>query len=268
MKRQQIEAPGLSSATGTTLILLAVALSILIPTLLFLDQARAVVVMGASVPIVLGWAILRRQVMAVHVSLLLTLFMGWAWLGVWPDSWPFGGLAPLLAYALVVGTTPWLRGSTGWLRWGNVSRTAGWLSLVTVAVTAAALVLWVLVLNPDLSYWRAGVPDLSPVLLTVAIVGFALANGALEEVLYRGIVLHSLDSALGVGAASILIQGVAFGAFHFGGVPSGWVGVGLATVYGILLGAIRRASGGLLVPIVVHALADLVIAAILLGWAM
>ena len=86
----------------------------------------------------------------------------------------------------------------------------------------------------------------------------------MEEFLFRGVVMQSLDSAFGPGSISIVVQGWLFGAMHYlRGFPNGWRGVAMASVYGIMLGMIRRRSGGMLAPWLAHVFADLVIFAIL-----
>ena len=51
-------------------------------------------------------------------------------------------------------------------------------------------------------------------------------------------------------------QALYFGLAHFNGVPSGWTGVGLTLTYGWLMGVLQDACGGLLYPILTHAVAD------------
>lgn len=60
-----------------------------------------------------------------------------------------------------------------------------------------------------------------------------MVNAAVEEGAYRGVILHALDSSLGPGFAALLLQALAFGAIHIRGFPRGWVGVGLACIYGL-----------------------------------
>ncbi|WP_437619116.1 hypothetical protein [Sorangium sp. So ce1151] len=50
------------------------------------------------------------------------------------------------------------------------------------------------------------------------------------------------------------------------GFPSGAVGVGLAAIYAVMLGVLRRRAGGLLALCVAHVAADLTIFALLLTW--
>jgi membrane protease YdiL (CAAX protease family) len=93
----------------------------------------------------------------------------------------------------------------------------------------------------------------------------AVVNAATEEAAYRGVVLEALDAALGPGSVPIVLQAIAFGALHYrGGFPRGAIGVALAFVYGVLLGALRRRADGLLAPWIVHVVTDFVIFSIVL----
>jgi len=63
---------------------------------------------------------------------------------------------------------------------------------------------------------------------------------------------------------SLLLQACLFGALHFlQGFPRGAWGFGMAFIYGIMLGHIRRKSRGMPAPWLAHVCADLVIFAIL-----
>jgi hypothetical protein len=74
----------------------------------------------------------------------------------------------------------------------------------------------------------------------------------------------ALERAVGIRTAFV-VQAVAFGLIHWRGFPRGLDGVVLATVYGLMLGAIRRRTGGLLAPWLAHVFADVVILALLLA---
>ncbi|PCD02511.1 hypothetical protein COC42_13935 [Sphingomonas spermidinifaciens] len=76
--------------------------------------------------------------------------------------------------------------------------------------------------------------------------------------LWRGVLFDWLRGFMGPVAA-ILVQAASFGAAHYSGVPSGWAGVGLATLYGVMLGWLSWRAEGLLAAIVAHVAADLVI---------
>ena len=76
-------------------------------------------------------------------------------------------------------------------------------------------------------------------------------------------VLHALDSSLGPGVAALLWQAAAFGALHIEGFPRGWLGVGLAGIYGLFMGVIRTRAGGMFAPWIAHVFTDIVIAGII-----
>jgi membrane protease YdiL (CAAX protease family) len=73
-----------------------------------------------------------------------------------------------------------------------------------------------------------------------------------------------LDQSIGAGILSLLGQSAAFGVFHIIGFPRGWIGVGLAFLFGVLMGLIRRLSGGLLAAWPAHVCTDVVIVSIVL----
>jgi membrane protease YdiL (CAAX protease family) len=77
--------------------------------------------------------------------------------------------------------------------------------------------------------------------------------------------LHALDTSLRPGSKALALQAVAFGTFHIEGFPRGWTGVALASVYGLLMGVIRRRAGGMLAACIAHVFTDIVIAGILIG---
>lgn len=100
-------------------------------------------------------------------------------------------------------------------------------------------------------------------LIGAAAIGFATGNAAVEELLFRGAILHHLRYAFGVWPA-VVVQAAVFGALHLHGYPYGPIGVAGATVYGLLLGAVRLRCDGLLAPWVAHVVADSVIFIIIL----
>jgi membrane protease YdiL (CAAX protease family) len=109
---------------------------------------------------------------------------------------------------------------------------------------------------------EAFVPALPLGLLIAGGLIFSMLNAAVEEGAYRGVILHALDRSLGPGFAALLLQALAFGAIHIRGFPRGWLGVGLASIYGLLMGVIRRRAGGMFAPWIAHVFTDVVIAGI------
>ena len=165
--------------------------------------------------------------------------------------WP----APLLvALATVLAVSrfriPWLkRGECG-------GQMAGWIAAVVV-VSAGALVAWWAIVRPDLADLPTLPVGLHPALLTAGIIAWAAVNAAAEEFFFRGALQHELVGALGRGG--VVVQAVAFGFMHYRGFPRGWTGVVLATIFGLMTGALRLRAGGLLAPWIAHLAADLVI---------
>jgi len=90
----------------------------------------------------------------------------------------------------------------------------------------------------DLPVWAA--------LVTAVAVG--------EEVVLRGALWHALERRQGA-LATLLITTTAFGLMH---VPLyGWSALPLDLAVGLLLGAMRLGTGGVVAPAVAHTLADL-----------
>lgn len=171
----------------------------------------------------------------------------------------------LLCYAAVVRSVPWLQGTARWVRWGSFDATVGLLSVAAWLLAAAALLGWYVLLRPNIAdIVRAYVPALPVGLLIVGGLIFSMVNAAVEEGAYRGVILDALDRSLGPGFAALLLQALAFGAIHIRGFPRGWIGVGLACIYGLLMGVIRRRAGGMFAPWIAHVFTDIVIAAIVI----
>jgi membrane protease YdiL (CAAX protease family) len=131
------------------------------------------------------------------------------------------------------------------------------------------------------------------------LIMFAFTNALCEEVVARGLFLGALAAlygpyspppelakADGTTAASVLAlmsdmplvlavgrscvvwvpntcQAIGFGIAHWHGVPSGPSGVALTFVYGLLMGSLHQWSGGLLLPVLCHGVADYFIFAVI-----
>jgi uncharacterized protein len=167
--------------------------------------------------------------------------------------WPLPGVCGLLAYVACsliikdVGEHPW--------RLGSLTRSD--LACIVGLAVVSGSVLWTFhrLMPTHFSvalHLLSGTPTW---LLAVIGAGFATANAAVEELLFRGAILHQLRYTFGVWPA-VATQAAAFGLFHLHGYPYGPIGVALATAYGLLLGAIRLRSNGLLAPWLAHVAAD------------
>jgi membrane protease YdiL (CAAX protease family) len=188
----------------------------------------------------------------VHGYLLLLIFAGTRFVPALNQSWPWGLLAPLIGYFLVVLCVPTLRHSLAWLRWGRMTMAS--LSFSLLVMVVAGLILFFLVPRQNPGH-REFLPFEQSCGLLAGGCLFSVCNALREEFFFRGILLDSLDVLWGKWAA-IGISSAIFGLAHLHGVPSGVSGVLLAGVYGLALGGLRFWTGGLLLPILVHITAD------------
>ncbi len=173
-------------------------------------------------------------------------------------------IIPIAIYSAVVLFTPSIRRETGWLKWGAVTPRLIAGSLVVVVLSSAALILWYRVVQPDIAAFTRFIPQWPLPLLLLGGLGFAILNGVVEEVIFRGIVWDGIAALVPAPFVLLTVQALFFGTAHFWGVPSGVIGAVLATIYGIMLGIIRMRGGGLLMAVVTHVFADIVIFCILL----
>jgi membrane protease YdiL (CAAX protease family) len=261
--RRRIEPPRPSGPVGAVLIFAALCLYaafILLPRVLpRVSGDRVLTVAAVALPVL---AALLRARAAIHLCVLLSLTVLWQSTGA-PPVWPFYLLVPLLAYAGSMAAARRLRRDVGWLRTGGIDRTTLALMGATVLVSSGALLLWVKLARPDLRDIVAMVPAWNAPMLVVAGAVFSVVNAAMEEAIWRGVMLEALDSALGPGAAALLVQAASFGVAHIAGFPRGALGVAMAGTYGLMLGVIRRQSRGMLAPLLAHVAADATIFAIL-----
>lgn len=246
--------------------LLILGITGLITAIPLLPDLLAAVTSGAVASLTaIAWV--RRCPAAAAVGLFCVVCLALALVGIGYSQLTLG--AGLLAYAWATRRVAWLEGMATWMRRGALGVDV-WLLVSGCAVVAAvALGTWYRLFRPDLSdIVAAYVPTVSVPFLVVGGLLFSMINATVEEGAYRGVVQHGLEAVLGAGIAALGLQAVAFGALHINGFPRGWVGVGLATVYGLMLGAVRRRSGGMLAPWIAHVLTDVVIASIVLMFEM
>ncbi len=202
----------------------------------------------------------RRRAEATHLGLLLaaTAYL----IGTVGWLWPLPVVLAILVYWAIVRLSPWLCQSQPRQPLGRVDGGVAKLIALFVVVSAVALLLWVWLFQPPLGDLLTRVPQVRSWQLLLLGLLFSCVNAFAEEYVYRGLMLSVLDRVFGAGVVAIVIQAAAFGLMHIHGFPRGWFGVLLAGVYGLMLGVIRRRSGGLFAPWLTHVFADLVIFAI------
>ncbi len=247
-----------NSRWGTTVILITVILQTtlaLLPTSLL---SIAVIIAG----FLLISALLMCDPMVIHVTLLNFALA----ISIVIFSWPLMFLIPLGIYAVVVVATPSLRQTLLWWNLGKFDLSVWQIVILTVVVSSVALLLWFFLFHPDLSHVLNLIPSWNPLLLMLCGLSFAVANAAIEETIYRGVIMQGLDAAFGANYISLLLQAILFGTIHIHGVPGGNIGVVMASIYGLMLGSLKRLANGMLAPFVAHVFADIVIFSIIVIW--
>jgi hypothetical protein len=209
-------------------------------------------------------AISLRFIQAIHLLLFSLLWLALPLIVPVLGFWPQILLLPIVIYALVVAAIPNLRHSVLWLRAGRLTSNTIILILATIVLSSVALVSWYLLFRPNISSHLAIIPKMPLWLLPPACLGFAMVNAAMEEIVFRGIMMQALDSALGAGHLTVVIQAGVFASFHYlAGFPNGVWGFAMVFVYGFMLGMLRRRSQGIFASWIAHVLADITIFAIL-----
>jgi|GEM_PF-1053829 membrane protease YdiL (CAAX protease family) len=241
--RNQINNPPRASKFGAALLILLIVVYGLFLTHALPQAANKW--LPCVMILLLPLATVSRSIYTVHFNLFL---LGFYLMNFFPHfpRYPFNHLTVLLLYAYVVMLIPALRDSVGWVRMGKFDANIWIFILATVIIPGVGLLLWVKIFSPDLSRYSQLVPDF-PLWLTVLYgLGNSAFNAALEEITWRGVMMEALDSALGPGFWTIIIQSVSFAVAHYrNGFPNGIIGCALVFVFGMMLGILRRKSKGI-----------------------
>ena len=242
--------------------ILLVGITVLITVIpLLLAPAQVGAAVGIALLALVAW--LKRCRTAAPVGVFCFVCVGLALSGVHSSQLVLG--VGLLVYAVVVQRVPWLRGVATWGRWGSFGLDVRVLTAASGLIAAATLWGWYLLLNPNIDdIVQTFVPDAPLGLLIAGGLVFSMVNAAVEEGAYRGVLLHGLETALGRGSAALVLQAMAFGALHVQGFPRGSIGVGLASIYGLFMGVIRRRADGMFAPWLAHVFTDITIAGIVI----
>jgi membrane protease YdiL (CAAX protease family) len=218
---------------------------------------------GVLLLILIAATIIRCRA-AVPLSLLGVLMIAAMRAGGFFKIWPFHLLVPLITYAAVVRILPVLRYSTNWMKTGTMNPKIIRLIVAVSLLSGIVLVGWVTLTNADIEHYLAIMPKMPIWCYPLAGFGFAVLNAAMEEAVFRGVVMDALDATFGDGHTSVGIQAILFGAYHYqAGFPNKASGFVLTLIYGILPGILRRLSGGMPAPLAAHIAADLTIFAVL-----
>jgi len=161
----------------------------------------------------------------------------------------------ILLYLFLFRLKKWDRARLFLIR-GNIKKTLGIVILFSM-LSIVSLVIW-FIFQKENAYAKF-IPELPiPILLPLGI-GFGIINGFYEEGLSRSILLSHFTEQIGFKGA-MLLQSFWFSFLHYqSGFPSGIIGIGLTFVFGLMMGYLVYRTKGLLVPIVIHVLADFTI---------
>lgn len=242
--------------------LILFTLAVLVPVL-FYDNSPNVWAPNVFAAAVAAWLFRTGSPLAAEALFFPVLTLTFFIVRV-PSMWVVNITLAVGAYLVLINAVPSLRSSRGWLRAGRADAATVIIMVATVVVSAGCLAGWRWLFDPDLGHYDETIPGVGPVLLVAGIAAFSLFNALAEEFVFRGIVWQGLSKAAASTVFVVFAQAVLFGLSHFRGFPSGAVGVGLATVYGLVLGVIRLRSGGLAAPVATHVFADLVISLLVL----
>lgn len=257
----RIPVPSRLSRFDASLVLLAVAILTGFPFARVLGPWEALLLLVLAA---VGWRRGARPLL--DLGAFGALLVGSASVDRLMQLWPLPPCIAIAGLLLLVRPATREGGAPPFLRRGVLTRQTHLLIVGSALVAGIALLAWFALVQPDYSAVRTVLfPPLSTPVLFLGVVLFSALNGALEELAYRGILLDALDASLGAGVAPVLLQAIAFGALHIGGFPSGAAGVLLATIFGVMMGTIRRETRGLLAPWLAHILADMAIGTILIA---
>lgn len=128
------------------------------------------------------------------------------------------------------------------------------ISFLFAALSIASLAVWFLFQeqNPHAKF----IPNVPLVFLIPLGIGFSIFNAIYEEGIFRSILLSHFADQLGF-ASAIVLQAIWFSFLHYqSGFPSGSITIGLTFIFGVMMGYLVFGARGLLIPIVIHAVAD------------
>jgi membrane protease YdiL (CAAX protease family) len=91
-----------------------------------------------------------------------------------------------------------------------------------------------------------------------------MGNAMAEELIFRGVFANELIKLAGLNGG-IMLQSLIFGFAHFRyGFPNGLLGASLACIFGLFMGILYVQTGGIIMPIIIHTIVDIMIFKIVL----
>jgi membrane protease YdiL (CAAX protease family) len=158
----------------------------------------------------------------------------------------------ILLYGFVLKIRKFSR-SALFIRAGLVSGNI-WLATIFTVSSLIGLIWWfrALAANPYARF----IPDLPVHFLLPLGIGFAAINSLYEEGIFRSIFLGYFDQLFPSWMA-LLLQALWFSFLHYqSGFPARIIGIIMTSIFGLMMGILVRRTRGLLLAIVIHAIAD------------
>ena len=202
---------------------------------------------GLPVALVMAWATFVADRLVVHPLDCADLLSPAAWLRA---------AAALLVSGVVIVLAHNLRTGLRDIGLRRPSRTELWLGLAAVLlIPVPSLYLGTFLAEP---FFGEMTLDLSQPLAILPALVLAVANGTMEELAYRGALMHWLSRAAGP-AVGLVGQAVIFGLAHTGSDFTGPMLPVVLTIMagGLIAGLIVRMTRSLWLPIVVHICFDI-----------
>jgi membrane protease YdiL (CAAX protease family) len=115
--------------------------------------------------------------------------------------------------------------------------------------------------NPYAEY----IPEAPTILLILMGIGFAAINSIYEEGVFRSIFFSYFSKEVGF-AFALILQALWFSFLHYRtGFPSGAIGILLTFIFGIMMGYLVNRTKGILIPVIIHFIADISIFVLVLS---
>ncbi len=234
-------------------------LNILIPFIFFVHQTSWLWLLAIIQCLILAYFYTTDSTFFVH-SIFWPIFLVFLLILPWPSAF----IVPLILYFGLLSSLKKTQNKITWLKPGQINRRTLWLMIPTILISSGALILWVVLLEPDLIDLFQQIPNSS--LSGILIIGiiFSIFNSIWEEFILKGILWNGLEQIIKRPIQVNILQSALFGIMHWNGFPRGMVGAVLAAIYGLLLGFIRKESKGMLAPVITHFFADATIFGILI----
>jgi membrane protease YdiL (CAAX protease family) len=205
-----------------------------------------------------GYFLIKKSALFSHSLYFLLLSLSFL-ITIFHSIWVLNLLISLAAYLGLIFAVPGLKKYSNWLKFGKFNRRIVFAILLVAIVGSLALVSWYEIFKPDLQSFIGELTDINKSILPMAMAGFAIFNAVGEELVFRGIFWDGLKNIFDNTWAILILQAAFFGLCHYRGFPRGGIGIGLAAIYGGLLGFLKINSKGLAAPVAAHIIADLTI---------